>query len=126
MELFLALLHPNILTKGKYFFVHDEFYHLDLKYSINDLLGVLMILKYFMFVRSLVNLTKFAIPRVKRVCNINQIEYNFMYSIKCIRKEYPLRFIGIALFLVLIIFSFGLRFSEGTVSSYNPIGATGF
>lgn len=54
--------------------------------SLNDLLGLLMILKVFIIMRSLVNLTKFMSPRVARVCNINQVEYSIMYSIKCIQK----------------------------------------
>ena len=97
-----------------------------MKYSINDLLSVLMLIKYYIFVRSLVCLTKYATPRVKRVCNINQLEYTLMYTIKCIRKQYPIRFIFIAAFLILVLFGFGFRVSEGTVSSYNPIGKNGF
>ena len=31
LELVLAALHPNILTKGMFFMLHDEHYNLDLK-----------------------------------------------------------------------------------------------
>lgn len=78
-----------------------------------------MILKIFLILRSLINLTKFVTPRVVRVCNMNQLDYNLMYSIKCIQKEYPIRFIFIPASLVLIMFGYGFRISEGTVTHYN-------
>lgn len=59
---------------------------MELTLSINDLLGVLMLVKLGIIIRSLVNLTKFVTPRVVRVCNLNQVDYNVMYSIKCIQK----------------------------------------
>ena len=99
---------------------------MELLQSANDLLGVLMLLKFYMIVRSMVNLTKFVSPRVIRVCSMNQVEYSIMYSIKCIQKEYPIRFILITVSLFLILFGYGFRFSEGTVSTYNNIQSYGF
>jgi hypothetical protein len=76
--------------------------------------------------RSLINLTKFVTPRVIRVCNMSQLDYSLMYSIKCIQKEYPIRSIFITVSLVLVMFGYGFRVAEGTVANYNKLAANGF
>jgi hypothetical protein len=85
-----------------------------------------MLSKYYLLIRCFVSFTKFATPRVRRVCSINQIEYNLMYSIKCIQKVYPIRFIVITVLFLLLLFSYGFRVSEGKVSALNPVGRNGF
>lgn len=84
---------------------------MDLIYSLNDILSVFMLAKVYMMIRALVNLTKFATPRVKRVCNINQIEYTWMYSIKCIQNVYPIRSIIATVVFLLLVFGYGFRFT---------------
>jgi len=72
-ELFLVLIHPTVFTKDMLLSVYDDFYQLTLDYKLNHLLELLMLCKYFVFLRTIINLTKYAKPRVKRVCNNNQI-----------------------------------------------------
>jgi hypothetical protein len=121
LELFLVLIHPTYFTKDATVSIYDDYYQLNLQYNLNNLLSLLMLGKYFILLRTAINLTKFAKPRVKRVCNNNQIEYSLMYSIKCLWRIYPIRLIVVIVIFLLIIFSFGFRITEGKVSLINPI-----
>jgi len=49
-----------------------------------------------------------------------------MYSIKCIWSNYPIRSIVVTVMFLLVVFSYGLRITEGKVSLVNPIQSNGF
>lgn len=87
---------------------------------------MLMMPKYFILWRTMINMTKYVKPRVKRVCNNNQIDFSLVFSIKCIWKVYPVRSIIITVLLLLTIFSFGFRVTEGKVASLNHLPNNGF
>lgn len=57
-----------------------------IKYSLNDLLGILLILKIYIILRSIVALTMFSTPRASRICNYSGINHNFFFIIKCLQQ----------------------------------------
>lgn len=86
LEVGLVLPHPNLLTHDVYYSYYYEEYERDLVYSVNDLLGVLMIVKIYVVLRSLVALTIFASPRASRLCNHNGLEHDLFFSVKCLQQ----------------------------------------
>lgn len=86
IELLLLLPHPITSLEGttiEIFQCYDEIY---IKHQINDILGLLSLLRIYIPLRSLVNLTIYSTPRAARLCNHNGIGHNFLYSVKCLLK----------------------------------------
>ena len=92
-----------------------------LTYSFNDLLSVLMIIKIYIVIRSIVSLSMFATPRAIRMCLYNNIDHSFFFVFKCLQQEYPLRCTTVVFGLSLLIFGYGLRVTEGQLSHFNQI-----
>jgi hypothetical protein len=82
-----------------------------MRYNMNNMLSYCMILKFYIIFRSLVALFKVSTPRAARVCNMLSLKYDFMYRVKCIQREYPIKSILFVELLVIIIFGFALRVS---------------
>ncbi len=95
-------------------------------YSFNDLLSVLMIIKIYIIIRSIVSLSMFATPRAIRMCLYNNIDHNFFFVFKCLQQEYPLRCTTVIFGFSLLIFGYGLRVTEGQLSRFNQIDKNGF
>jgi len=49
-----------------------------------------------------------------------------LYAMKCILRDQPLTTIAIIFGMFMILFGYGLKLSEGTLSLYNPGLITGF
>lgn len=92
-----------------------------IRYSLNDLLGLFLILKIYIVIRSIVALTIFSTPRASRICSYSGINHNFFFIIKCMQQEYPLRCSGLIFILSLIIFGYAFRITEGRLRSFNNV-----
>lgn len=95
-------------------------------YSFNDLLSVIMIIKVYIILRSAVTLTIFSSPRASRICRQSGFEHDFLFSVKCLQKDFPLWSTTIFFSVSFILFGYGIRVSEGRLSALNPISLNGF
>lgn len=93
-------------------------------HHINDMLAILLLMKTFIIVRSLVNITIYSSPRSSRLCHQNGIEHNLLYTIKCILNEEPLGAISIIFIILILVFGNGLKLSEGVLALYNQNQST--
>jgi hypothetical protein len=59
---------------------------MDLVYSYNDLLGVLMLMKIYIIIRSIISLSMYATPRAIRMCHYSNINHNFFFIFKCLQQ----------------------------------------
>jgi hypothetical protein len=96
------------------------------KHSLNDLLSIFLIVKIYIVLRSLLNLTAYSSPRASRLCEQQCLEHNYIYIIKCFMKEAPLKAITIIFVICLLLFSYALKLSEGMLFLYNVGLTTGF
>jgi hypothetical protein len=97
-----------------------------LNHSYNDALSLMLILKFYIIVRSLVSITEYASPKSSRLCSQHGFEHNILYSMKCILRDQPLTTIAILFGMFMVLFGYGLKISEGTLGLYNPGLVTGF
>lgn len=126
LEVLAALPHPSTFFSGKTYSFANGNYGMDLVYSINDLLSVLMLVKIFIVIRSIVSLSAFATPRALRICHYSGIDHDFFFIFKCLQKQHPLRCTTVIFALSLLIFGYGFRVTEGQLSKFNDIEANGF
>lgn len=125
-ELLLAAPHPlSFLSNARLqlYQTYDEIY---LTHSVNDMLSLLLIAKFFIIARSMLNITNYSSPRSSRLCYQNGFENSHLYSIKCILNEMPIRIIAMNFGLFLLIGGYCLKLSEGVLFIYNAGYTTGF
>lgn len=126
LEVIAALPHPSTIFSGVTYSFANGNYGIDLVYSLNDLLSVLMLIKIFIVIRSIVSLSVFATPRALRICHYSGIDHDFFFIFKCLQKQYSLRCTTVIFTLSLLIFGYGFRVTEGQLSRYNSLNANGF
>jgi hypothetical protein len=68
-----------------------------------------MLLKVGIIVRSVVRLSLYATPRAVRMCHYSGIAHDFVFVVKCLQQEYPLRCSATVFGLSLLIFGYGFR-----------------
>jgi hypothetical protein len=126
LELLFILPHPSLLLAGLKYSVYSEAHGQSLNFSVNDLMGVLMLLKVGLIVRAIVGLSLYATPRAVRMCHYSGIGHDFVFVGKCLQQEHPLRCSAAVFGLSLLIFGYGFRVTEGQLSVLNSLPATGF
>jgi hypothetical protein len=63
IEVLIVSIHPNVATMDLFFTMYDQDYSMNITHSINNILGMLMLLKYYIVLRALIALTKFGTTR---------------------------------------------------------------
>lgn len=119
----LISLHPNILCRGQYITELETYDLTYVDHQVNNILALFLLIRCYIVLRSVVNNTKFASPRASRLCRIHLCEPNFMYSVKCILKEYPLRALLTMFMMLLFIFGHGLKLAEGPLKAIEGAAA---
>lgn len=102
-----------MLCRGQYITELETYDLTYVNHQVNDMLALCLLIRCYIILRVVVANTKFASPRASRLCRIHLCEPNFMYSVKCILKEYPLRALLTMFMMLLFIFGHGLKLSEG-------------
>ena len=91
------------------------------------LLFYAMLFRIHLIIRYLLSISNYKNARSQRLCLIHGTEATFMYAIKAVMKDRPYSFMGISLFLPLLIGGFTLRmFERPLISSsgfdFNSLG----
>ncbi len=121
LQILLIIPHANAFFIGKtlnLFQSYNEFY---LTHEINDIMAIFSLLRIYIVLRSLINISIYSSPRSSRLCQQNGVDHNLLYSIKCILNEEPLRAIFVVFVITLIFLGVGLKLSEGVLLRNNPI-----
>lgn len=79
------------------------------QHDLNDILSVISLLRVYIIVRALINITEYSTPRASRLCNYNRINHDLLYSVKCMLQEHPLMSIVTAFFIQVVILGYGIR-----------------
>ena len=126
IEIAITIPHPSILLSGYRYQIFNEKNQANYTYSVNDLLAMLMLVKVYIIIRSLVALTIFSTPRALRICLYSGIDHDLLFTLKCLQSEYSLRCTTIIFGLSLFLFGYGFRVTEGQLSKYNGVDKNGF
>ena len=86
LEFLLLIPHPFSALEGEIVQIFQTFDDVYIKHEVNDILGLVSLIRIYILLRSLVNLTIYSTPRAARLCSHNGIGHNFLYSIKCLLK----------------------------------------
>jgi hypothetical protein len=87
---------------------------------------VLSLIKVGLILRSIIGLSIYSTPRAVRMCHYSGIGHDFVFVVKCLQQEYPLRCSAVVFGLSLLIFGHGFRITEGRLSFYNDLSTNGF
>lgn len=122
----MILPHPVPILQGKTFALFQTYNEVYLNHSYNDMLSLLLIVKIYIVVRALINISTFSSPRAIRLCYQNGFQHNLLYVVKCLLNESPLSAIAANFVGMLMVFGYALKVSEGVLFLYNPGLCTGF
>ena len=114
-KLFLCFIVPNpfFTTEGyQSFEIYSEIFEISFKYYFNDIMTVLMLLRFVTVLPAILGLSFMGKPTYTRLMFIHEIEHNFLFQIKYYIQKYTLK-LSLVLFVLLIIsFTIGIRILE--------------
>jgi hypothetical protein len=114
------LVHPNIVTRDSMSVLFQPYDCVYLMHKTNHLLGIVMLMRSYIIIRTIVATTIYASPRASRICRLYGCEHNFMFSIKCIMQEKPLRALAFLFIFTVLVFGYGLKLSEQDLMLEQP------
>ena len=105
IEFILALIHPNLLLKDKQCSMSKTWNRVNVKYNVNDLLLVLMLIRMFYIIKVALILTDYS-ARADRICKMMGMRLNLFLTLKCVLLKYT----GYVLFFTTFLFGFVLAY----------------
>lgn len=81
-------------------------------FKLNYLLVLLGFARAYILLRVFLLKTEYMSPRANRVCRLYEAKSDYLYSIKCLFKDYPLPLIGVFFAVSIIIFALCIRITE--------------
>ena len=84
IELILAILHPNILFKNKYFTTSKKYNLKEVEYNVNDILLLVQCLRLVYLIIIFVILSEFYSPRADRICKMMGKKLNLFFSFRAL------------------------------------------
>lgn len=106
IEFVLALIHPNLLFKDKVCLLSKTWNRVNVKYNVNDLLLVLMLIRMFYIIKVVLILTDYYSARADRICKMMGMRLNMFFTLKCVLLKYT----GYVLFFTTFLFGFVLAY----------------
>ena len=123
IEFTLAILHPNLLFKDKYFTTNKDYNLKEVTYCINDIFLLIQSFRLLYLIMIFVVCSEFYSPRADRVCKLMGKRLNLIFSFKAllIKKTAPM--LIYCTFVIGIILSYNLKILSqplpNTSISYN-------
>jgi hypothetical protein len=114
------------MLEGKTFTLFQTYDEIYLNHSYNDLLSLLLTAKVYIVIRALITISTYSSPRASRLCHQNGFEHSFLYVVKCILHEKPLTAITVNFGILIMVWGYALKLSEGVLFLYNAGLRTGF
>ena len=112
IESLLALLHPNILVKNKYFKTSKTLYRTETRYQVNDILLLICLLRVYIIIRYYISSSQFNTPRSQRIARLIGGTLNRLFVVKCLIIKNPFSFLIVIAFSIILVGSYMLRIAE--------------
>ena len=84
LEFFLAILHPNLIFKNKYFTAHKGFNVKEATYNVNDMLLLVQCLRLVYLIIIFAICSEFYSPRADRICKMMGNKLNIFFSFRAL------------------------------------------
>ena len=121
IEVIIALLHPNILTKNIKFTTNKEIYGAKAQYELNDLFLIITLMRVYIIFRYFIVSSKFYSARCNRIGRMIGSKLTRLYVIKCIVIDSPIYFLIVVSIVLIVTFALVLRIVESRVYTINDI-----
>mmetsp|Transcript_5560 Transcript_5560/g.4709 ORF Transcript_5560/g.4709 Transcript_5560/m.4709 type:complete len:244 (-) Transcript_5560:515-1246(-) len=111
-ECILVFIHPSPFLYQIKFDAITLYDYSDIFYYVNDILNMILFLRIFIILRVVLLNTYWYTNRAQRLCEMYDCESGYIFTIKCMMKESPARFVFVGLFISIPIFGYWIRVAE--------------
>ena len=115
IEVIIALIHPNIFTRGYKFTTSTTAYHVKVTYEINDMLTLVTLFRVYVLFRGMIVLTGYYNSRAFRIARLIGSELTMMFSVKCLITDESFTLLFFFGIFSIATLTFSLKIVEGPV-----------
>lgn len=117
----LSFLHPNPIFDGLDYKSLNQAVNKYITRSINSILCVFVLLRFYFVMRFIIYLTKFMEPKINNICKKHFFETNLFFSIKALIVSNPGLIYSCLGFFTIFSFTFSIRVFERGLAPYVPL-----
>jgi hypothetical protein len=114
-EIFLALIHPNMLFYNKTYITNKYWYMEEMTVNINDFFILIVLSRVYILARTMITITPLYSLRTHRISSIVGLKLSYSFALRCLLASKPYRFICIACLITIFPFAYMLKVVEGPV-----------
>ena len=118
IELILALLHPNLLFKDKYFTTNKKFNLKEITYNVNDIFLLIQCLRLVYLIIIFAITSDFYSPRADRICKMMGNTLNLFFSFRALFVERTAVMLGYCSIIICTMLSYMLKIISHPISDY--------
>ena len=115
IELFLILLHPNILFKDMSFTLSKDLNLTESKYFINDILLAISMLRIYLIFQSLIATSDFYSGRADRITKMMSINLDLFFGFKCLINKHHFKAVLFCTVILSIVCAIIMQTLDGVV-----------
>ena len=112
IELLIIVPHPNLALKKIFIQSYDLYDKLIVTYELNDFLDIYILMRTFILFRVLLNTTDYTSTRATRICRMYGCNSGYLYAIKCLMNQTPLKTVTILFFVSILLGGQAIRICE--------------
>ena len=116
--LFFLVFHPSVVTFGFMINYYNNKYDVEISYSLNNFLLILLLTRLWFFIKFLLFQTEFSNDRMQRICEYNGFNSNILFALKAYMRTNPIRFYAVVFLIILVYHSYLLRIFERDLDPY--------
>ena len=109
----IILMHPNLLTKNAVVLVTEPIHGLSIPLHLNAVFQILMQLRIYLLLLSIINSSIYCNTRANRLCRIYSTKNDLFFGIKALFQYKPLTFLVVLYFSLVISLGQMISLSEG-------------
>lgn len=119
IEFTLAILHPNLLLKNKYFTTNEKYNLKTVTYSFNDILLLIQCFRLIYLIIIFAICSDFYSPRADRVCKMMGKKLNLFFSFRALFVEHTAPMLVYCSIIICTMLSFMLKILSQPLTNEN-------
>lgn len=112
-EIILPLISPNIYFHKIKYTTNKETFLTVMEYEINELLCILLFIRLYVLLRSLINFSKYFSARALRVAKMMGVKLSRLFAIRCLLQRSPTIILSATIVSFTFACSYMLKIIEG-------------
>jgi hypothetical protein len=119
IKFLITICHPNIFCEGVVFKLYNQNTSHTITRSINSLLTIISFLRFLFVFRGFLFQSSYLDPDTNKICRMHNFEPQFLFNLKSMIKDSPLKIYFLTLVIFVFIFSYSIRIFERAIETYN-------